>query len=120
MAVGDRRFGVLVRIEYAAALNRRVSLGVVPYSEWVGRSHRYRTRLTVRIDHPAWLICPIPEKPTGAASIPAGSQPYHAFPAPDGSRGSPKDTSLVDFVFARTTRESVGHRRTRHRHGSGP
>ena len=50
----------------------------------------------------------------------AGSQPYHAFPAPDGSRGSPKDTSLVDFVFARTTGESVGHRRTRHRHGSGP
>jgi len=30
MAVGDRRFGVLVRIEYAAALNRRLSLGVVP------------------------------------------------------------------------------------------
>jgi hypothetical protein len=56
----------------------------------------------------------------GAASVPAVSQPYHAFPAPDGSRGSPKDTSLVDFVFARTTRESVGHRRTRHRHGSGP
>src|SRR5713101_4821299 len=53
-------------------------------------------------------------------SIPAGSQPYHAFPAPDGSRGSPKDTRLVDFVFARTTGESVGHRRTRHRHGSGP
>src|SRR6202521_1030967 len=50
----------------------------------------------------------------------AVSQPYHAFPAPDGSRGSPKDTSLVEFVFARTTRESVGHRRTRHRHGSGP
>jgi hypothetical protein len=36
------------------------------------------------------------------------------------SRGSPKDTSLVDFVFARTTRESFGHRRTRHWHGSGP
>ncbi len=27
---------------------------------------------------------------------------------------------LVDFAFARTTGESVGHRRTRHRHGSGP
>jgi hypothetical protein len=48
VAVGDRRFGVLVRIQYAAALNRRLSLGVVPYSECVGRSHRYRTRLTVR------------------------------------------------------------------------
>jgi hypothetical protein len=75
-------------------------------------------------DHLAWLICPIPEKPTGVASINAGftavSQPYHAFPAPAGSRGSPEDTSLVDFVFARTTGESVGHRRTRHRHGSGP
>jgi hypothetical protein len=46
VAVGDRRFGVLVHIQYAAALNRRVSLGVVPYSEWVGRPHRYRTRLT--------------------------------------------------------------------------
>ncbi len=57
---------------------------------------------------------------TGAATIPAVSQPYHAFPAPSGSRGSPKDTSLADFVFARTTRESVGHGRTRHRHGSGP
>lgn len=45
--VGDRRFGVLVRIQYAAALNRRLSLGVVPYSESVRRSHRYRTRLTV-------------------------------------------------------------------------
>ena len=53
-------------------------------------------------------------------SIPARSQLDHAFPAPDGSTGSPKDTSLVDFVFARTTRESVGHRRTRQRHGSGP
>jgi hypothetical protein len=75
---------------------------------------------SVNADHLASLICRIPEKPTGAASIPAGSQPYHAFPAPDGSRGTPKDTSLVDFVFARPTRESVGHRRTRHRHGSGP
>jgi len=32
--------------------------------------------------------------------------------------GSPKDTKLVDFVFARTPQESVGPRRTRHRHGS--
>jgi len=32
--------------------------------------------------------------------------------------GSPKDTKLVNFVFARTTRESVGHKRTRHGHGS--
>jgi hypothetical protein len=62
VAVGDRRFDVLVRIQYAAALNRRLSLGVVPYSEWVGRSHRYRTRLTVRADHLASLICPIPVK----------------------------------------------------------
>jgi hypothetical protein len=53
-------------------------------------------------------------------SIPGGSQLDHAFPAPDGSRGKQKDTSLVNFVFARTTRESVGHRRTRQRHGSGP
>jgi len=72
----------------------------------------------VPADHLASLICPIPVKPTGAASVPAGSQPYHALPAPDGSRGSPKDTSLVDFVFAR--RESVGHWRTWHRQGSGP
>ena len=79
-----------------------------------------RTRLTVRADHLASLTCPIPEKPTGAASIPPVSQPYHAFPAPNGSRGSPKETSLVDSVFGRTTRVSVGHRRTRHRHGSGP
>src|SRR5450759_2805941 len=97
-----------------------VSLAVVSYSNRHRRVGRYRTRLTVRADHLASLICRIPEKPTGAASIPAVSQPYHAFPAPDGSRGSPKDISLVDFVFARTTRESVGHRRTRHRHGSGP
>jgi hypothetical protein len=27
LGVGDRRFGVLVRIQYAAAFNRRVSLG---------------------------------------------------------------------------------------------
>jgi len=47
--VGDRRFGVLVRIQYAAAFNRRVSLGADPYSEWVARSHRYRTRLTVSL-----------------------------------------------------------------------
>jgi hypothetical protein len=53
----------------------------------------------------------VPEKPTAAASIPAGSQPDYAFPAPDGSRGSPKDTRLVDFVFARTTGDSVGHRK---------
>jgi len=75
---------------------------------------------TVRADHLASLICPIPAKPPGAATIPAVSQPYHAFPAPDGSRGSLTDTKLANFVFARTTRESVGHRRTPHRHGSGP
>jgi len=46
--VEDRRFGVPVRIQYAAAFNRRVSLGAVPYSEWLGRSHSDRTRLTVR------------------------------------------------------------------------
>jgi hypothetical protein len=74
----------------------------------------------VPADRLASIICPIPVKPTAAASIRAVSQPYHAFPAPDGSRGSPEDTSLFDFVFARTTRGSVGHRRTRHRHGSGP
>jgi hypothetical protein len=61
-----------------------------------------------------------PVQLTGPRASPSVSQPYHAFPAPDGSRGSPKDTSLVDFVFARTMRESVGHPRTRHRHGSGP
>src|SRR5467141_3426576 len=69
-----------------------------------------------------WLRSSVefPEQLTGPRASPSVSQPYHAFPAPDGSRGSPKDTSLVDFVFARTMRESVGHRRTRHRHGSGP
>jgi hypothetical protein len=40
-------FGVLVRKKYAATLNHRVSLGVVSYSEWVGRSPRNGTRLTV-------------------------------------------------------------------------
>jgi hypothetical protein len=51
---------------------------------------------------------------------PAGSQPGHNLPESAGSSGLPKDSSLVDFVFARTTRESVGHLRTRPRHGSGP
>ena len=78
------------------------------------------TRLTVRADHVASLICPIPGKPPRAAGMPAGSQPYHAFPVSDGSRRSPKDTKPVDSVFQRTTQESAGHRRTRHRHGSGP
>ena len=32
-APGDRKSDVLVRIQYAAALNRSVSLGVAPYSE---------------------------------------------------------------------------------------
>ena len=32
-AEGDSKSGVLVRIQYAAALNRSVSLGVVSYSE---------------------------------------------------------------------------------------
>ncbi len=32
-APGDSKLDVLVRIQYAAALNRSVSLGVVPYSE---------------------------------------------------------------------------------------
>ncbi len=32
-ASGDSKLNVLVRIQYAAALNRSVSLGVVPYSE---------------------------------------------------------------------------------------
>ncbi len=42
----------------------------------------------------------------------AGSQPDHGFRAPDGSGGSPKDTSLVNSVFARTTRvlsDTGGH-----------
>jgi hypothetical protein len=33
---GDKRFGVLLRIRYANALNRWVPLGAAPYSEWVG------------------------------------------------------------------------------------
>ena len=32
-AEGDSKLGVLVRIQYAAALNHRVSIGVVSYSE---------------------------------------------------------------------------------------
>src|SRR5205823_4777944 len=44
----DSKSGVPVRIQYAAALNHWVSLGVVSYSGWVSRSHRDRTRLTVR------------------------------------------------------------------------
>jgi hypothetical protein len=44
----------------------------------------------------------------------AGSQPGHNLPESAASSGSPKDTSLVGFVYARTTRESVGHLRTRH------
>ena len=78
-----------------------------------------RISTTKSNEHGAVVDHPIHEKPTGAASIPALSQPYHAFPARDGSTGSLRDTGPVDFVFARTTRESVGHVRTRHRHGSG-
>ena len=47
---GDSKLGVLVRIQYAVALNRGVSLGVVSYPEWVGRVRRYRTRLRVCAD----------------------------------------------------------------------
>src|SRR5467141_3826002 len=32
-----------------------------------------------------------PEQLTGPRASPSVSQPYHAFPAPDGSRGSPKE-----------------------------
>ncbi len=55
---GDRRFGVLVRIQYAAALNRRVSLGVVSYSELANRSHTYRTRLIAALGPPSVSLKP--------------------------------------------------------------
>ncbi len=50
MPLGNRFLDFISRprIQYAAALNRRLSPGVVPCSECVGRSHKYRTRLTVR------------------------------------------------------------------------
>lgn len=44
--------GVLVRKKYAAALNRRVLLGVVSYSNWASRSHRDRTRLIAALGPP--------------------------------------------------------------------
>jgi hypothetical protein len=51
--VEDRRFGELVRTQYAAAFNRTVSLGAVPYSELVSRSHRHRTRLIAALGPPS-------------------------------------------------------------------
>ncbi len=77
------------------------------------------TRLTVRADHVASLICPIPGKPPRAAGIPAGSQPDHAFPASDGPRRSPKDAKPVDFVFERTRFENHSSERLV-AHMSGP
>jgi hypothetical protein len=41
-----------VRIQYAVALAQNVSLGVVSYSEWAGRIHRYRTRLIAALGPP--------------------------------------------------------------------
>ncbi len=55
---------VPVRIQYAAALNLKVSLGVVSYSERAERSRGYRTRLTVRprptsrIEYTLWVWGP--------------------------------------------------------------
>ena len=85
------------------------------------------TRLTVRADHVASLIRPIPGKPPRAAGMPAGSQPYHAFPVSDGSRRSRKDTKPVDSVFQRTAQslpDTGGHAtdtvRDREAPGSNP
>jgi hypothetical protein len=50
---GDSKLGVSVRIQYAAALDRGVSLGVVSYSEWVGRVRRHRTRLIAALGPPS-------------------------------------------------------------------
>jgi hypothetical protein len=69
---------------------------------------------TVLLDQP--VVCGL----EGHIWTSAGSQPGHNLPESAGSCRSPKDTSLVGFVFAKTTRESVGHLRTRPRHGSGP
>jgi hypothetical protein len=91
VAVGDRRFGVLVRIQYAAALNRRLSLGVVPYSECVGRSHRYRTRLTVG-SRPS---SPKPAAPRALGLRRAKSLPLCALPISAGSHGQALSTSFA-------------------------
>jgi len=52
----DSKLDVPVRIQYAAAFNGRVSLGAVPYSEWLDRSHRDRTRLTVSPPRHGWSL----------------------------------------------------------------
>jgi len=45
--------------KYAAAHNRRVSLGVVWYSDSPSRSHRYRTRLIAALGPPS--VSPKPQ-----------------------------------------------------------
>src|ERR1700694_6023962 len=67
--------------------------------------------------------CPV----AGSGSVVAGliwtfavSQPYHAFPAPDGSRGTRRDSREAEFKFSRPPAEPAGQSRTRPRHGSGP
>ena len=50
----------------------------------------------------------------------AGSQPYHAFPAPDGPIRSREDTKAPAAEFRRPPAESAGHSRTFNQDGSGP
>src|SRR5437773_10842306 len=50
----------------------------------------------------------------------AGSQPYHAFPAPDGTRKSREDTTEAVFEIRRALGEPPGHPRTCNQDGSGP
>ena len=68
VAVGDRSFGVLVRIQYAAALDRWVWLGAFLYSQWLVRSRRYRTWLTVR-PRPTYASLNTKGPPAGYASL---------------------------------------------------
>jgi len=49
-----------------------------------------------------------------------GSQPDHAFPAPDGSSGSRQDSRGAAIEFSGALADPAGRARTRRRHGSGP
>src|SRR5712692_9064034 len=54
----DSKSGVPVRIQYAVARNRQVSLGVVSYSGRAGLSHRFRTRLRSALGPPSVSLKP--------------------------------------------------------------
>jgi len=79
-------------------------------NSWINQQERSLSKVSVSIEAEIGHGRPHPK----------GEMPYHAFPAPDGTRRSREDTKEAAFEIRRAIAEPAGHARTCNQDGSGP